>query len=169
MEFLAPFHPWIVHTPVALLVLSALFELVGRALDGAWWRKAAFAMLVVGVLGAGAAVLSGNPAGERAEKQGVPEQAVDEHQEMGLLTLWIGIGAVVARVLAGRLTVGKAGFGAFALLLHLTAAVTVGIAGYRGGRLVYEHGAAVRIGGKLVPSGPAPGEKPSPAEHHEED
>jgi hypothetical protein len=42
-----------------------------------------------------------------------------------------------------------------ALLLHLAAATTVGIAGFRGGRRVFEHGAGVKVGGTLlaVPEG----------------
>ena len=67
MDLIAPFHPQIVHTPIVLIILSLLFEVVGRATDSDWWRKAAFAMLVIGVLGACVAVLSGEPAGERAD------------------------------------------------------------------------------------------------------
>jgi uncharacterized membrane protein len=156
-----PLHPLVVHTPIALIILSALFELAGRAFDGAWWRKAAFAMLIVGVLGASVAVLTGNGAGEAAEKQGVPGQAVDSHEEMGLLTLWIGIGAVLARALAARPGPLRGGMGALALALHLTCAVTVGIAGYRGGKLVFDHGAGVKVRGHLVPSD----EPPKPDEH----
>jgi uncharacterized membrane protein len=155
MEALAPFHPAIVHTPIALIIVGAVFELVGRALDSEWWRKAAFAMLIVGVMGAALAVLSGDAAGEHAEHQGVSEQAVDEHEEIAKLTLWLGLGAVVARALAGRAGAARAAVAGLALLLHLAAATTVGIAGFRGGRLVFEHGAGVKVSGKLlaVPEG----------------
>jgi uncharacterized membrane protein len=155
MEALAPFHPAIVHTPIALIIVGAVFELIGRALDSEWWRKAAFAMLIVGVLGAALAVLSGNEAGEHAEHQGVSEKAVDEHEEIATIALWLGFGAVVTRAVAGRLGAARAAVAGLALLLHLAAATTVGIAGYRGGRLVFEHGAGVKVSGKLlaVPEG----------------
>ena len=139
-----PLHPVVVHAPVALLIVSAVFELIGRATDGAWWRKAAFAMLIVGVLGAGVAVITGNEAGEAAEKQGVPEQAVDAHEDIAKWTLWIGIAAVLVRAAAGRAGAARGAVSSLGLLLHLTAAVTVSLAGYRGGKLVYEHGAAVQ-------------------------
>lgn len=160
MEALAPFHPAIVHAPIALIIVGAVFELMGRALDGEWWRKAAFAMLIVGVLGAGLAVLSGNEAGERAEHQGVAEKAVDAHEEVATLALWLGLGAVVTRAVAGRLGAGRAAVAGLALLLHLGAATAVGIAGFRGGRLVFEHGAGVKVGGTLleVPEGEKGGE-----------
>jgi uncharacterized membrane protein len=150
MEALAPFHPAIVHTPIALIIVGAVFELAGRALDREWWRKAAFAMLVVGVLGAGAAVLSGRAAEEGVEKQGVSKHAIEEHEEIAQLTLWLGLGAVLTRALAGRFGAARAAVAGLALLLHLAAATTVGIAGYRGGRLVFEHGAGVKMGGTLV-------------------
>ena len=168
VEALAPFHPAIVHTPIALIIVGALFELVGRALDSEWWRKAAFAMLIVGVLGAVVAVSSGGPAGDHAEHQGVSEAAVGAHEEMAMLTLWLGIAAVLTRAIAGRMGAARAAVAALALLLHLSTAVTVGIAGYRGGKLVFEHGAGVKVSGKLlaVPEGEkggksdAPGKKP---------
>jgi uncharacterized membrane protein len=150
VEALAPFHPAIVHTPIALIIVSAIFELIGRALDGEWWRKAAFTLLILGVLGAWVAVMSGGPAGDHAEHQGVPEQAVDAHEEMALITLWLGVAAVAARALAGRLGPLRGAISGLALLLQLTVAVTVGITGFRGGKLVFEHGAGVKINGKAV-------------------
>ena len=79
---------------------------------------------------------------------------------MALLTLWLGLGAVVTRAVAGRLGAVRAAVAGLALLLHLAAAVTVGIAGYRGGLLVFEHGAGVKVGGTLVenPEGDKAGE-----------
>lgn len=154
MEFLAPYHPVIVHAPVALIITAAVFELVGRAADLEWWRKAAFALLVIGVLGAGIAVLSGKEAGELAEKQGVPEEAVDAHEDIAVLTWWLGLAAVVTRALASRVAAARSFLPGIALLLQLAVAVTVGVAAYRGGRLVYEHGAAVRIHGHLARPGP---------------
>lgn len=158
-----PLHPVIVHTPIALLIVSALFELIGRATDVAWWRKAAFAMLIVGVLGAAAAVRTGDEAGDAAEKSGVPEQAVDAHEEMALVTLWVGAAAALARAVAGRMGPARGAVATLGLLLHLTAAVTVGITGFRGGLLVYEHGAAVKVNGKPVTTGEKhPGHEAAP-------
>ena len=171
VEALAPFHPAIVHTPIALIIVGAVFELIGRATDSEWWRKAAFAMLIVGVLAAVLAVMSGGPAGDRAEHQGVSEQAVDAHEEMAQLTLWLGIAAVLARAVAGRLGSARAAVAGLALLLHLAAATTVGFAGSRGGTLVFEHGAGVKVSGKLlaVPEGKKSGEGEAGAEKNDGD
>jgi uncharacterized membrane protein len=137
-------HPVIVHTPIALIIVSLLFDIVGRLTDLDWWRKAAFAMLVVGVLGAGAAVLTGNAAEEKAEDQGVPHDAIEQHEEAGILTLWLGVAAVLARALAARPGPARAAVSALALIAHLLVAGAVGVAGYRGGILVFQHGAGVQ-------------------------
>ena len=158
MEFLAPLHPAIVHAPVALIIVALVFDLAGRALDSDWWRKASFALLVLGTLGAGVAVLSGQEAGERAEKrQAVPEEAVDAHEDIAKLSLWLALGAVVTRAAAGRLGSARPAVAGLGFLLHLAAAVAVGVAAYRGGELVYRHGAGVTIEGRLLHHPPAGG------------
>jgi len=149
---LPPLHPLIVHAPIALINLSLVFELAGRALDSAWWRKAALALLVIGVVGAIAAVITGNEAGEHAEHQGVPEQVVDQHGDAGRVTMWFGLGALLAYAIATRAGRARGAVALLALGLQVMAAISVGIAGYRGGRMVYEHGAGVRVRGQLVPS-----------------
>jgi uncharacterized membrane protein len=162
MSGMPPLHPILVHLPVTLILVSLLFEIVGRMVDAAWWRKAAFAMLIAGTLGAWAAVLTGEKAGDAAEHQGVDEHAVDAHRVAGKLTLWLGIGAVVLRALAGRAGRARAAVAALALALHLAAAIAVGVAGYRGGRLVFDHGAGVRVHDRLVPSDGPPRQESGP-------
>jgi uncharacterized membrane protein len=151
-----PIHPLIVHTPIVLLIFSALLELAGRALDADWARRSALVLLVVGALGAGAAVITGTAAGDAAERQGVAEQPVDSHEDAGKLTLALAVGAVVARALSARVGALRGLVAGLALALQLAAAVMVGVTGYRGGRLVYEHGAGVSVHGARVASDHAP-------------
>jgi uncharacterized membrane protein len=158
MEFLGPFHPQIVHFPVALILVSLLFELIGRLSDIEWWRKAAFAMLVVGVLGAWVAVQSGEAASEKAEHSGIPESTVDRHGDLAKIAFYLGLGAVVTRALAGRLGNARSAVAGLGLLLHIAAAGAVGVAGHRGGQLVFEHGAAVKVNGVPVLKAPPGGD-----------
>lgn len=158
MEFLAPFHPQITHAPIVLIIVGFVFEIAGRLLDRDWWRKAAFAMLILGVVGAYLSVQSGEGASDPVEKQGVPESTVDAHGNLGKVALWFGLGAVVARALAGRMGPARAAFSGLGLALHLVAAITVGIAAHRGGQLVFEHGANVRVHGQLLRAGPPGGD-----------
>jgi uncharacterized membrane protein len=158
VDFLGPFHPQITHFPIVLIIVSLLFEVVGRLTDLDWWRKAAFVLLLFGVLGAGAAVLSGNAAEEGAEVRHVPEAAIEAHEEAAYLTLWLGLGAVLARLVAGRVKKARALAGGIALALQLAAAVVVGVTGHRGGELVFRHGAGVQFQGPTAPAGEKAGE-----------
>ena len=152
MEVLGQFHPQIVHTPIVMLIFSALFALIGRLFDRDWLRKAAMVMLVVGALGAFIAMRSGFVAHRVPEReQGVPEQAIDEHAGKALLTFRLAIASLLAYAIATRFKGGaKAAVQMLALLLQLGAAVAVGVTGRKGAELVFEHGANVRIGGALV-------------------
>ena len=53
MEALGPYHPLIVHTPVALLSFSAAVAILGRLFDREWVRQALYlsggALLVIGI------------------------------------------------------------------------------------------------------------------------
>ena len=177
MEFLAPFHPQITHVPIVLIPLAFLFELVGRALDRDWWRKAALAMLVAGVVGAWLSVQSGHGADEFADKQGIQEHAIDAHEEAATLTLWLSLAALAARAVAARAGRGapdpaspgarawSAAVVGLGLALHLAASITVAVAAHRGGLLVFEHGANVKLHGRLIQEGPPRGSGNEAEEH----
>lgn len=156
MQWLGQYHPQIVHTPIALLVFSAFFAIVGRLFDRDWVRKASVLMLVFGFLGAFLAVRSGlitHPVPEH--QQGVPEAQIDDHGAAGQWALYLSGAALAAMVLTSRLPAPAGGaVGALALVLQIMAAAAVSLAGLRGGKLVYEHGAHVRIHGQLVKDAP---------------
>lgn len=162
MEVLGQFHPQIVHTPIALLIFSALFALLGRLFDRDWLRKTAMVMLVIGALGSFAAMRSGFYAHRVPEhEQGVPEDEIDDHAEKGLLTFRLAIGSLLAYGIATRLKGGaKNAVAMLGLALQIGAAVAVGVTGHEGGELVYEYGANVKVGGVLV-------KNPGGGEHHE--
>ena len=87
------------HTPVALLIFSAFFAIVGRLFDREWVRKASVLMLVFGFLGSFAAVRSGYSAHEvPEEQQGISESEIDEHRDLGQRTFYLAGGAIVALV-----------------------------------------------------------------------
>jgi len=154
MQFLGPFHPQITHVPVVLIIVSLVFEIVGRVFDRDWLRKAALTMLVLGVAAAWVAVQSGRGAEHLVHKQGVDRDAIHAHEDMANLALWFGLGAVAAYALATRLAPVRGVLVGIALLCHLAAAVAVGVAAHRGGKLVFEHGAAVSLHGQPLQEGP---------------
>jgi uncharacterized membrane protein len=151
MAWLGQFHPQIIHAPIVLLIFAALFDLVGRFVDSAWWRKASLAMLVIAVAAGVCGILSGEQASEVAEeRQGIPEEMVDGHGDLAKIAIWVAGGALAARLVEVGVAPMRSVVGVVALLLELASAVTIGVAAHRGGQLVYRHGAAVRIDGQLL-------------------
>jgi uncharacterized membrane protein len=67
MEFLANLHPKIVHFPVALLVAYSFLEILGILIKKESISQTAYVLLLLGVIGAIAAVLTGNQADEVAK------------------------------------------------------------------------------------------------------
>ncbi len=150
MEFLGTLHPKVVHFPIALLLVSALFELVGRLTDVAWWRRSALALLVLGTLAAFVALRSGAEAEEGVENR-VPHAPIEAHEAAANIAFYLSLAALAVRGAAAAAKGALASsLGVAALLLQLFGASAVGMAGYRGGLLVYEHGAGVKVGGQYA-------------------
>jgi len=170
MNFLGPFHSQIVHAPIVLIVFSAFFALVGLLMDRDWLKKTSVVLLVFGFLGAFLAVQSGKPAHRVPEhQQGVPEQAIDTHEMLGERTMYLAGLALVALFIASRLKGGVASaVGALGLILQLLAAGCVAYTSYLGGKLVFEHGANVKVDGQLVKSVHAGEHAEKPGEAEEE-
>ena len=169
MNFLGPLHPQIVHTPIVLIIFSAFFAVLGRLMDRDWLKKTSVVLLVFGFLGAFLAVQSGKPAHRVPEhQQGVPEQDIDTHEMLGERTMYLSGLALLAIFAASRLKGGAASaVGGLALVLQLLAAGCVAYTGYLGGKLVFEHGANVKVDGQLVKSAHAAERKPGEADEDE--
>jgi len=169
VNFLGPLHPQIVHTPIVLIIFSAFFAVLGRLMDRDWLKKTSVVLLVFGFLGAFLAVQSGKPAHRVPEhQQGVPEQDIDTHEMLGERTMYLSGLALLAIFAASRLKGGAASaVGGLALILQLLAAGCVAYTGYLGGKLVFEHGANVKVDGQLVKSAHAAERKPGEADEDE--
>jgi uncharacterized membrane protein len=127
--------------PVALLVTAVFFDLVAIATKRPLFRQVAFWILIVGVVGAGAAVISGLQAEEHVAHGEAVHRVMESHEKLALISL--GVFALLAlwrivrenrmgapeRILLLALSVGGVG------VLFAT--------GFQGGRLVFEHAAGI--------------------------
>ena len=145
MEFLAGLHPKIIHFPIVLFLLYTLFEFIGVIFKKEFFSKSAHIILFLGVLGAIAAVLTGNQAAalmSKWENQGAIIQfhAIHEHEELANTTLWIFVGILVLRTVA----VLKKKFTGYIKIAFLAFALAgcyfVYQTGEHGGKLVYKYG-----------------------------
>lgn len=84
-----PIHPMVVHSPIALPLTSCLFEVLALRWRGEPFREISLSLLVVGVLAAGAALITGHVAEEAVERSGIPKQAIDIHEQRGFATFWL--------------------------------------------------------------------------------
>jgi uncharacterized membrane protein len=136
-----PIHPMVVHFPIALLMASVLFDLAARRWRHGSFREAGFYTLILGVLGAILAVLTGAIEEEAAEEVGIPESVLEIHETLGYTTLAL-FGALLVVRLAARLGWMRER-SALYLTLGLLGVVILSATGFYGGSLVYDFGAGV--------------------------
>ena len=134
-------HALIVSFPVALLTTAVLFELASLVLKKAALRTIGFALLLIGTLAAGAAVLIGLQAEDAIQHGNAIHHLLDEHETLAYFTL--GTFAVVAlwRLIRER-KMGSAERAA-AFVLSLAGLGFLVDTGHQGGKMVFEHAAGV--------------------------
>jgi uncharacterized membrane protein len=127
--------------PIALLVTAVFFDLMALASRRTLLRQVAFSTLIVGVLGAGAAVLSGLQAEDHIAHGEAVHRVMESHEDLGLISL-----SVFAVIALWRI-IRESRMGALerAILVSLSVG-GVGLlfaTGVYGGRLVFEHAAGI--------------------------
>ena len=147
-------HPAVVHFPIALGLIGALAELVYLLIRRPWVRWFGPVLLTLALAGSGVAYFSGKAVGDKAEHQGVPEAAVDKHEESCLWALGT-LGLATLLSWAVRPT-GKGIW--LSTLVALAAAGLTLYTGYLGGELVYVHGAG-RVKASALHGKPPPPQK----------
>ncbi len=141
MEFLAEFHPKVVHFPIALLLTYILFEGLGAITKKEFLLKGAHLLLLLGVVAAFVAIQTG----ERAEMafdywNKEASALMEEHEMYANITIWYFTALLVLRtflVFKKKFTdVFKYSF----VVLALIGGYFVYQTGDHGGRMVFEHG-----------------------------
>jgi len=142
-----PYHPIVVHFPIALLLVGFAVDLAGLLLKRDWLARAALLLLILGSLGAVAARQAGKAEEESIVKTPAIEAAIETHEESGNFTMWFFAGITVVRAaLTGLKKFTPAMGWIFVVIWAVGAALLVRTA-YYGGELVYQHG----VGRAAVP------------------
>lgn len=96
MDFLAGLHPKVVHFPIALLLTYILCELIGVIFKKDFFSKTAHLFLLLGVIGAVAAVLTGNLAFSVYQNWNDANMRLfNHHQTFANLSIWYFSGLLV--------------------------------------------------------------------------
>ncbi|MDF1573484.1 MAG: hypothetical protein P1P82_17900 [Bacteroidales bacterium] len=90
-------HAMIVHFPVALVLVAFVSELIGLILKKEFYSQASFYIIVLAGLGAIAAYISGDAAGDGMDG-GSLQLALEAHEESATFTLWLTIAAAGAKI-----------------------------------------------------------------------
>lgn len=149
---LAELHPYFVHFPIALLTVGFLLDVASLFSTRLPFRQMGATLLVIGVLMAGAAVLTGDQAKDAAEHAGVDKHIIEPHEQSATATLFLFLGLLIARILMRKresvwLWRGYSVVALFAVFMLLRT-------GYLGGRLVFDHGIAVKHSALTAPAPP---------------
>jgi uncharacterized membrane protein len=139
VQHLQNIHPLVVHFPVAFLIGAALFYGLAWGFRSEALARTGFALLILGVLSAGAAVSTGLYAEEGVMVSlSVRENLLEPHEKLMLSTLGLSI-VTALWALIGR-PFPKKGRPLFALLFLLLLAIMTLGADY-GARMVYDYNA----------------------------
>ena len=138
-------HAMIVHFPVALVLVAFFTEVLGLILKKKFYEQATFYILILAVLGAIVAYITGNAAGDGMDG-GSLLQAMEAHEEAATFTLWFTIAAAGAKSVLFILKKEILWLKILAFVLLLAAAGGVARTGYLGGQLVFKHAAGVELG-----------------------
>ena len=145
-------HPLVVHFPVALLLLSPLFILIGAVLApprGQPYRIAGLLILILGTISLFVAASSGEAAGELAERGGGVDAVLAAHERLAsetriLFSVLSGIFlamTLLPKVARGEETRLSSTFMPMAfLILYSVGILFLANTAHAGGRLVHEFG-----------------------------
>lgn len=130
-----PLHPSLVHFPIALIPGAVLFDIISLATGNNAWVKAATIALLVGVIGAVLAAITG--AAEWADIPATAPKTRSTANTHAILNLIAAALAVVSLILH-FVDWNDAKVSILAFLFVLVSFLIVAYSGYLGGKLVYE-------------------------------
>lgn len=95
-------HPFVIHFPIALVIVALVFVLVWIFRDRIFWMRNAIIVQVFGFIGAMAAYLTGEAMKEQSEGVPIVEDLVHAHEDAALIAL-ILIGVSIVSLVGARL------------------------------------------------------------------
>lgn len=138
------FHAMVIHFPIALILAGFFSELVGLITKKEFYKNASAFLLLLGALGAIAAYLSGNVAGDGIE-EGPLKQPLEIHELVATITIWLAVITALFRAVTFYFKYNRRWVSWVFIVLFTALAGSVSATGYYGGQLVYKHAAGVEL------------------------
>lgn len=136
------YHPLVVHFPIVLLIIAALFQLLSFFI---YKKELSFASLLLLTAGAVSAWLASNPFhAHTAELTGNAKSILETHELFASYTWWFALTALIVKVVSHFFLNRKIWLEIAVSLLLIASAVCVSIAGHHGAQLVHIEGVGVQ-------------------------
>ena len=137
-------HAMIIHFPIALLMAGFFSEILGLITKKEFFKNAAIFLLFLGAIGAIAAYVSGNMAGDGIE-EGPLKNPLELHEQAATVTVWLSIVTALLRGIVLFFKYNRRWVNWVFIILFTALAGSVATTGYLGGQLVYKHAAGVQL------------------------
>jgi uncharacterized membrane protein len=135
-------HPLVVHFPIALLMASVLFDLSAFLSKREALEKAARWNLIMGLVTAAMAFVTGLQAEESVPPFPVMQEIVERHEKLAYITLGIFVLLFLWRVLKHGKFFRR--WPSLYLLVAFLGMLNLAVTAYYGGELVYKYGVGVQ-------------------------
>ncbi len=132
------YHPLIVHFPIVLLIMAALFQLLSFFF---FKKELSWVTLILLVLGVITAWLSSNTFhAETGILSGKAKEIFSIHEQMASFTWWFSFAALLLKIISYFFLKQKLWVEGVVTLLLIAATISVSIAGHHGAMLVHMEG-----------------------------
>ena len=138
LNFLIPLHPKLVHFPIALIITALFFELLSRLFKKNLLSEAAVLVYCFAVVFTPIVVLSGLSEQSRLH---LNHPILTQHKTFALLTMWMATVSLPILWLLNKFF--PKSFKNLFLLLLIILSITVSLAAFYGGKMVYEYSVGI--------------------------
>lgn len=140
------FHPLSVHFPIVLLLMAAVFKLIGLWSFKITWDHGGRFLLFLGVIGIWISIYTGNLADGIVSRQLCDPTVLKEHENFAYTTAWIFTIGLLLEIMMYYFDIIKTRITKIILvLLLLIGSGTLAYVGHLGAELVYQQAAGVNI------------------------